>query len=146
MNNNNDYRKDDEIHFHCGFNPFKMYIKGPPSRNHPFFKFSRNFDPFFRKGNYGSIFSTAFVEKNDEAYTITIEIPGIKKENVQLEITPNELWLKAKNEDLKKDYHEHLHFKDAIDPNKVKANLNAGILTITAPYAAKKTKTKVNIE
>ncbi|MHA2174818.1 MAG: Hsp20/alpha crystallin family protein [Candidatus Hodarchaeales archaeon] len=146
MNDKYDNRKEDEIHFNCGFNPFKIYIEGSPGKNHPFFHFGKHFDPFFRKGRRNSFFSSAFVEKDDETYTITFEIPGIKKEDIQLEVTPDELWLEAKNKALNKEYREHLYFKDAVDPNQVKAKLNAGILTLTAPYTVKKVKTKVNID
>jgi HSP20 family molecular chaperone IbpA len=91
-------------------------------------------------------FSTAQVKKSEEAYTLTFEVPGVAKEDIHLEITQDELWLNAENDEIKREYREHLYFREPIDPTNVSANLKAGILTIIAPYATKKPKTKVNIE
>jgi HSP20 family molecular chaperone IbpA len=115
-------------------------------RFQPHFHRNRKYGPFGRRFGRYPFFSAAQVKKSEEAYTLTFEVPGVTKEDIQLEITQDELWLNAKNDELKRKYREHLYFQEPIDPNKVSANLKAGILTIVAPYATKKPKTKVNIE
>lgn len=139
MKDKYDERKDKEFHVSCGFDPFKMLLQGYPRGRHPFFHKGRGFS------NYGYS-GTEEVVKDDEAYTITLVVPGVSKEDIQLEITPDGLWLHAENEEMKKKYKNHFHFREPIDPEKVTARLKAGILIVTAPYANKKPKTKVNIE
>jgi len=139
MNNRYNERKDKDFHISCGFDPFKIFLQGFPGGKHPIFHKTRGFS------NYGYS-GRAEVEKDEEAYTITFEVPGVSKEDIQLEVTADGLWLKAVNEELKKDYKNHFHFKEPVDPEKVSARLKAGILMVTLPYANKKPKTKVNIE
>ena len=137
MNRKYKNRKYDDFEFNCGFDPMKIFIKGKHEPNFPFFHFGT------RKGT--PFFSRARVDKGEEAYTITFEIPGVSKDDIQLEITPDELWLNAKNEEFSKNYEEHLFFRDSIDPDKVNAELKAGILIITAPYSDVKPKKRVDV-
>lgn len=146
MNKKHNEGKNDDFDYTCGFSPFKMFIKGHPDWNLPFRGRGKGFDPFIFGFKGGSPFSRANVEKDDEAYSITFEIPGVTKEDIQLEVTPDELWLTAQNDELKKDYQEHLHFRDAVDPSQASANLKAGILTVIAPYTNKIPKTRVKVE
>jgi HSP20 family molecular chaperone IbpA len=138
MNRKHDNRKHDDFEFNCGFDPFKLFIKGNHGSGLPFFKIGN------RPGH--SFFSGAHVDRSEDAYTITFEVPGVSKNDIQLEITPDELWLNAENEEFNKKYEEHLFFRDAIDPEKVNAQLKAGILKITAPYANRKPKKRVDID
>ncbi len=139
MNNKYNERKDKDFHFSCGFDPFKIFVQGHPGSKLPIFHKSRGFS------NYGYS-GRPEIEKDDDGYTITFEIPGISRDEIHLEVTPDGLWLDAKNEELDKKYKNHFHFKEPIDPEKVNAKLKAGILIVSAPYANKKPKTKVNIE
>ncbi|MHA1975768.1 MAG: Hsp20/alpha crystallin family protein [Candidatus Hodarchaeales archaeon] len=139
MNRKYDERKDKEFHVSCGFDPFKIFLQGHPGGKRPFFYKGRGPSNF----GYGG---RAEIDKDEERYTITFEIPGVSKEDIQLEVASDGIWLKAENEKLDKKYKNHFHFKEPIDPEKVSAKLKAGILSITAPYTNKKPKTKVNIE
>ena len=145
---NKEYENDnnDDFEFTCGIHPFKFFFKGYPMKIHPYLHRSRKLGPFgTRIGKY-PYFSTAQVKKSEEGYTLVFEVPGVKKEDIHLETTQDEIWLNAKNDELKRDYREHLYFREPVDPAKVSAKLNAGILTVIVPYAIKKSKTKVNIE
>lgn len=146
MNNKFNNRKDDDFELNCGIDPFKIFIKGKHGVGTPFFQFGHGLDNIFRNRRGNSFFNNAKVEKGEDAYTITFDIPGVTKEDIQLEITADELWLSAKNEEFKKGYEEHIFFRDAINPDKVNAHLKAGILIITTPYANIKPKTRVNVE
>ncbi len=146
MNRKYNNRKDDDFEFNCGIDPFKIFVKGKHGAGMPFFQIGHGLDNIFRNRRGNSFFSSALLEKGEDAYTITIEIPGVSKEDIQLEITAEELWLNAKNEEFNKNYEEHVFFRDSINPDKVNAQLKAGILIITAPYANIKPKKRVNIE
>jgi len=138
MNKNYKNRKHDDFEFNCGFDPMRLFVKGKHGHSLPFFHLGN------RRGN--SFFSRAHVDKGEDAYTIRVEIPGVSKGDIQLEITPDELWLNATNDEFNKNYEEHLFFHDSIDPDKVNAELKAGILVINAPFANVKPKKRVNVE
>ena len=70
MNRKYDERKDKEFNISCGFDPFKIFVQGFPSGKHPFFHKSKGFR------NYG-FDGRAEVNKDDDAYTITFEVPGV---------------------------------------------------------------------
>ncbi|UCE13279.1 MAG: Hsp20/alpha crystallin family protein [Candidatus Heimdallarchaeota archaeon] len=138
--------KDDEdrdFHFVCDFPQF-----------HVFWKHFLGKKPYVRKGgffdHYGSKIHRGIpvtqIEKDTEKYTITVELPGIKKDEVNLEATNDELWLSARSEKFDRTYQHHLYFKKPIRSNEMKARLSAGILTIYAPFLEKVPKTKVDIE
>ncbi len=138
MNRKYKNRKYDDFEFNCGFDPMRIFIKGKHVPGLPFFHFDN------RRGN--SFFNRAYINKGEDAYMIRFEIPGVTKDDIQLEITPDELWLNAKNEEYNKNYEEHLFFDDSINPDKVNAELKAGILLVTAPFANVKPKKRVNVE
>jgi HSP20 family molecular chaperone IbpA len=75
-----------------------------------------------------------------------MEIPGISRDQINLEISTDELWFKAKNEELKKEYHYHLFFRKPVKAEEISAKLKAGILTIKAPYSEPSNKRTVNID
>ena len=60
--------------------------------------------------------------------------------------TSDELWFSAESVNFKNQYKHHLYLKKQIRPNEIKAQLKAGILTITAPFSEKVPKTKVDVE
>lgn len=132
--------------------PFKYYCE------FPFHAFWKNFDmsgPFNpRKRFYRNIFHTLssgteipviYHEDIENGLILSIEIPGISKEEIELEVTPDELWLRAKNEELKKSYSYHDYFDKSINSEEVEAHLKAGILTIKVFYSDKSNKTRVKI-
>jgi HSP20 family protein len=80
-------------------------------------------------------------------YVVKAELPGIKKENVEIEFGANELALSAKSdvetEEKGKNFlhrerafstfHRHIGFGESIDTEKVSANMSEGILEIKLP-------------
>jgi HSP20 family molecular chaperone IbpA len=126
MNRKYKNRKHDDFEFNCGFDPMRIFVKGKHGPGLPFFHLGN------RRGN--SFFSRAHVDKGEDAYTISFEIPGVSKGDIQL------------NDEFNKNYEEHLFFHDSIDPEKVNAELKAGILVVNAPFANVKPKKRVNVE
>ncbi|UCG04262.1 MAG: Hsp20/alpha crystallin family protein [Candidatus Heimdallarchaeota archaeon] len=138
----NDRNEDNDFNFHC-FPPF-----------HTFWKTFPRMKPFFKKGfwhsgdwiNKGARVPITQVKRDQEKYNITMEIPGISRDEINLEATNDELWFSAQGTEFKNHYRHHFYFKKRIRPNEIKALLKAGILTITAPFVDKVPKTKVNVE
>ena len=144
MRNDKHKRKEDDWNFYCDFPPFNIFFKAFPYKIHPFSKgmYFKDFGDKFLRGFRQPL---TYVERGETEYTITMEIPGISKDQINLEVTTDELWFKAKNEELKKDYHYHLYFRKPIKADEISARLIAGILTIKAPYSEPNNKSKVNI-
>jgi HSP20 family protein len=80
-------------------------------------------------------------------YIVKAELPGLKKENVQIEVWTNELLLTAKSEVEKEErgktylhrerafstFRRRIGFGESIDTEKVSANMAEGILEIKLP-------------
>lgn len=85
-------------------------------------------------------------EKNNE-YIVKAELPGVKKENLDIDLENNYITINAKKEEEKEDSHDGyrktefsygefsrtIYFPQEIDVNKTKAKLEHGVLKIDAP-------------
>lgn len=119
------------------------------------------------KKSFDSIFPEYILEKEtkgltipvdikefDNEYKVRVELPGIKKENIDIEINKSSLSISAikeeeKDEKSKKyhktefsygNYHRSIYFPQEIDTLSVEAKLEHGILCIKLP------KTKIEEE
>lgn len=144
MKDKTDKHDDDrDFHFVCDFPPF-----------HVFWKHFFDMKPYEQKGRFLDRYGLKVqrgvpmtqIEKDKEKYIITVELPGIKKDEVNLEATNDELWLSAQSKKFDKTYRHHLYFKRPVCSNEMKSHLSDGILTITAPFLEKVPKTKVDVE
>jgi HSP20 family protein len=86
------------------------------------------------------------IDSGDE-YVVKAELPGLKKENVQIEVGTNELLLTAKSEVEKEEkgktylhrerafstFRRHIGFGESVDTEKVLANMVEGVLEIKLP-------------
>ncbi|MFX1286763.1 MAG: Hsp20/alpha crystallin family protein [Promethearchaeota archaeon] len=143
-NNTDNYDEDDDFNFFFDFPAFHIFCK-TFSGMKPFFRKGISFKPWGdRFRGYGVPITR--VKRNQEGYTITMELPGISKDEINLEATSDELWLSARNEEFNKEYKHHLYFRRAIRSPEMNATLKAGILTITVPYVDKIPKTRVDVK
>ncbi len=145
MINDKHSKKEDDNQFCCDLRPFHMLLNAFPNKSFPHGKryFMKNFGDII---NYNSNSPLTRVERDDEGYIIVMEIPGISKDQINLEITNDELWFAANNEESKKEYRYHLHFRKRIQTEGITAKLKAGILTIKALFLEPNPKRKVEIE
>lgn len=145
MKNDKHSKKEDEFQYCCDSQPFHMLLKAFPHKSFPHGKgyFMKNFGDIF---NYNPNSPLTRVKQDDEGYNIVMEIPGISKDQINLEITNDELWFEAKNEETRKEYRYHLHFRKRIQTEGITAKLKAGILTIKALFLEPNPKRKVEIE
>lgn len=137
--------KDRDFGFYFDFSPFSEFFKMNPQ----FWRKrgrSVGFKPFFSHCLGGKLYPIASLEKNHEKYTLIIELPGITKDDINLELTSEEIWLEAKNEESEKHYVYRNFFENPIIPEQAKAKLKMGILTLHLPLKEGETKVKVDIE
>jgi HSP20 family protein len=100
------------------------------------------------------------VVETDKEIVATAEMPGLKKEDIKINITDERLEIstESKHEEEKhgKDYlykeirsgsyYRSVALPSSVDPNGAKASYNNGILEIKMPKTEIKKKTSINIE
>jgi HSP20 family protein len=109
------------------------------------------FDQFFTDGNAArgiqAFAPRTTVAETDKEYEVQVDLPGIKPEEVHVEMRGNELWLtgerKEEKEEKGKNYHrieqEYGCFERVIPlpapvgEDKIKAHYQNGVLKVTVP-------------
>lgn len=103
------------------------------------------------------------IQEFDKEYKIKAELPGIKKEDIELDVTKTSLKIHAQKSEEQEEnnqkyrksefrygmYNRTIHFPREINVDNVKAKLEHGILTLNLPKIEEEKKDeskKVNIE
>ena len=133
-------------------------------------EFDRLFDEFFNpqrglsttqgQGKGGTFWAPAVdVSENGENFVVHAELPGIKQEDIDIELENNVLTLKGQRKFERKDEKENYHFVERsygsfyrsftlprnVDPNGIQASFTDGVLTISIPKAEEAKPRKVQI-
>ncbi len=122
---------------------------------------NRNFDSLFPEFINDEDVSEKYampveLHEHEKEYVVNAEIPGIKKEDLDIDLDKNHVTINAKKEEEKEESDKHykksefrygefsrtIYFPQEIDIEKATADLEHGILKITAPKkeTAKDTK------
>lgn len=99
---------------------------------HSFREFDRLFDHAF--GN--ALFSTARhfdLDETEDAYILTLELPGFKQENLDINLERSVLTVSAKRD--QRSYEQSVTIPEGVDSEKIEAKLEDGLLRITLPKA-----------
>lgn len=112
---------------------------------------NKNFDSLFPEfifsGEMNKFAMPVEIHEKEELYNIKAELPGVKKENLEIEIDKNHLTISAKKheenqEDTKScrksefkygDFSRTVYFPQEINIENTNAKLEHGVLCITAP-------------
>ena len=126
---------------------------------------SRNIDGLFP--DYGfpeedKLSMPVELKEKDKEYTVKAELPGVKKEDLDIDMEDNYITINAKkqeehdeeNEGYKKsefsygEFSRTIYFPQEIDINNTKAKLEHGVLKITIPkkIVEKNNKKKLTVE
>ncbi|MEI0531979.1 Hsp20/alpha crystallin family protein [Brachyspira pilosicoli] len=104
-----------------------------------------DFDNFYNEENSLSKYSDYKIEENDNSYTIEMDMPGVRKEDLDIGIKENMLSIYAerkkvmKSEDGDKEevvskYEQSFNISvKGIDIENISANFENGVLTLTLP-------------
>jgi HSP20 family protein len=98
------------------------------------------------------------VEK-DDAYEITVELPGLDEKNVEITLSNHTLTIKGEKNEVKeetqKDYYQSerrygsfqrsFQLPEGVDADKIDANFAKGVLTVTLPKTAEAKKAEKKI-
>jgi HSP20 family protein len=105
-------------------------------------------EPFTRLGLMrGAIQPRADLIEKEDGYEIDMDIPGFKKDDIEIALVGNNLTVRGTMEEEKKEEGREYYFcerqrgtfarsfslPEGIDPDKIEADLNAGVLTINLP-------------
>jgi HSP20 family protein len=73
------------------------------------------------------------IKENENDYTITLALPGFKKEDVNIKIEDDVLMISSEVEkdDYKRSFENSYHIPEDVDVEKIEASMLDGILTIT---------------
>ena len=75
------------------------------------------------------------VQETDSEVIITAELPGVSKEDIQINATENEVEIKAEKEDRK--YHRVIPLDTEVDPKSARAKYNNGVLEVKLKMKSK---------
>ncbi len=123
---------------------------------------NRNFDSLFPEYINDEDVSEKFampveLHEHEKEYCVNAELPGVTKDNLDIDIDKNHITINAKKEEEKEESDKHykksefrygefsrtVYFPNEIDTDKTSAKLEHGILKITAP---KKEAEKENVK
>jgi HSP20 family protein len=74
-------------------------------------------------------FTSSIIDDKTHELNITAEMPGIKKEYIELDATENEVVIKAQGEGRK--YYKSINTPCPVDPDSASAKYNNGVLEVT---------------
>jgi HSP20 family protein len=83
------------------------------------------------------------IETDDEIQVIA-EIPGVRKEDIELNATERTLEIKSEGE--RRRYYEKVELPAEIDPDSVKATYNNGILEVIMKKKLKREGKRIKVE
>lgn len=99
------------------------------------------------------------ISETDGEYKIEAELPGISQKEIDVKIDNNILTIKGKKEDIKEEKEKNYHLRERyygafqrsislpnnIEPEKIKASFENGVLNISVPKSDKRTPKKIEI-
>jgi HSP20 family protein len=98
------------------------------------------------------------IEETDDAYVVSAELPGIRREDIDLELVGNELTISGEVKDEKHEgtmrrqtrrrgrFDYRVSLPDQVDANKVTATLKDGVLEVRVPRAQKAPRKKIAVK
>lgn len=86
------------------------------------------------------------IDHDDKTYFIAIELPGVRKEHIDLSVSEQSLCIQAARRDEALVYLGCFGLVHAVDENKAKAKFDSGLLRIEIPFRSPLTGKRVVIE
>lgn len=125
---------------------------------------SRMFDDVVRRtsthSGLGAWYPPVDLLENESEFKLVAELPGMARDDVKISLTDNLLTLrgekKAQSEEKEQNWHHvertygtferSFHLTNAVDPSKVKARFENGILTVMLPKVEEARPREIRIE
>lgn len=98
------------------------------------------------------------IEEQDDVYVVEAEAPGVKREDVNIEVTGNELFISGEVKERKREgvirrqtrrvgrFEFRVTLPGELDPEGVDAKLNDGVLTVRIPKAQRMQRRRIEVK
>ena len=98
------------------------------------------------------------IEEQDGAYVLEAELPGVKREDVNIELVGNELSITGEIKERERKgalrrrtrrtghFEYHVRLPDQVDASKIEANLDQGVLTVRVPKSERAQRQKIEVK
>ena len=83
------------------------------------------------------------VMSEKEKYRVFVELPGVEKGNVKLDVAEDSVEIKTEDE---KKFYKMIHLDSAVDPDSAKASYKNGILTLELDKKKERVGKEIKIE
>jgi HSP20 family protein len=124
-----------------------------------FFNDSWPWAPAAGRQGFGEDLKVNIVE-NENSYTLTAEVPGMKEKDIDLEIKDGLITLKGHTEESQEKEENHYRMREfsrrsfersfrigeGVDPDKISAKLGNGVLTVALPKKEEAKPKTVKVE
>src|SRR4051794_1837589 len=94
-----------------------------------FRSFDRSFERFVNDAFFGNAASSANVDQDDKAWTVTLDLPGVTREDLSIAIEGSVVRIETKAE-AKRQYKAAYELPQEIDVEATTAKLENGVLTL----------------
>jgi HSP20 family protein len=84
-----------------------------------------------------------YVDRDGEKYYLEIELPGVKKKDVNLEVSESTFCIEGGREDV--NYYSCYTFGQPVNSEQAEAKFSNGLLTVSVPLAHSMVRKKVEI-
>lgn len=95
-----------------------------------------NVSPVGKDRDVREPFTSALIDEKNKEFNITAEMPGISKEDIELNATEKEVVIKADSNARK--YYKFIKTPVPVDPDSAAAKYNNGVLEVTFKFKDKK--------
>jgi len=128
----------------------------------PFANFERDFgrwldEPVTRSGEWAPAFD---IEENEDAYAVTADLPGMRKEDISITAHDNVVTIKGerKREEEKEErgyrrferahgaFERSFTVRDGFDADNISAQYRDGVLTVTLPKLAERKARQIEVQ
>jgi len=98
------------------------------------------------------------IEEQEDAYIVEAEIPGVKREDVNIELVGNELMITGELKERERKgiirrstrrvgrFEFRVTLPDQVDPEKIDASLNDGVLTVRVPKSERAQRRRIEVK
>jgi HSP20 family protein len=98
------------------------------------------------------------IEENDDSYVIEAELPGVKREDVNIELVGNELTISGEIKERERKgilrrqtrrvgrFNYRVTLPDQVDGDRIDASLNDGVLAVRVPKAERAQRRRIEVK
>jgi HSP20 family protein len=98
------------------------------------------------------------IEEQDDAYVLEVEVPGVKREDVNIEVVGNELSITGEIKEKERKgalrqrtrrtgrFEYRVRLPEQVDASKIEASLDQGVLMVRVPKSKRAQRQKIEIK